>query len=116
MGWLSRYSSVCHPNKKDILNSLIEEISGDFSLNLDPFLRVSRQAGDVVSLSLAADKLSIIITGISNTGCEASTIQELDVETFALRKLKHFSQKELTPTKCNSIGDMGDAHELQQVL
>jgi hypothetical protein len=68
MGLLSRCSSVCHPNKKDILNCLIGEISGDFSLNLDPFLRVSRQAGDV-SRSLAADKLDIIIAGISNTGC-----------------------------------------------
>jgi hypothetical protein len=59
------------------LNSLIEEITGD----LDPFLRVSKQAGDV-SRSLAVDKLGIIITGICNTGCYASTIQEVDVETY----------------------------------
>jgi hypothetical protein len=78
---------------------LIKEVSGDFSINLDPFLRVSRQAGDV-SRSLAADKLGIIIIGISNAGCQASTNQELDVETYhiALRKLKHFSQIELRPT------------------
>jgi hypothetical protein len=50
-------------------------------LNLDPFIRVSRQAGDV-SRSLAADKLGIIITGVSNAGCQASIIQDLDVETY----------------------------------
>jgi hypothetical protein len=60
---------------------VIEEVSGDFSLKIDPFLRVSRQTGDI-SRSLVADKLEIIITGISNTGRLASAIQELDVETY----------------------------------
>jgi hypothetical protein len=53
-GLTSKPFSVCRPNQKDILSSLIEEVSGDFLPNLDPFIRVSRQAGDV-SCSLAAE-------------------------------------------------------------
>jgi hypothetical protein len=53
MGWPWSCSSIRRPNKKDILSSLIEEVIGDFSLNLDPFLRVSRQAGGIYR-SLAA--------------------------------------------------------------
>jgi hypothetical protein len=68
-------SSICDPNQKYILNCLIEEI------NLNPFIRVSRHAGDEYC-NLAADKLRIIITGVCNARCQASPIQELDVETY----------------------------------
>jgi hypothetical protein len=72
MGRPSSHSSVCRPNQKDILSSLIEDVSGDFLLNLDP-IRVSRQAGDV-SCSLAVDKLGIIIIAVGNAGSQASTL------------------------------------------
>jgi hypothetical protein len=55
----------------------------DFSLNLDPYIRENRQASDVSpSRSLEADKLGIIITDVSNAVGQASTIQELDLETY----------------------------------
>jgi hypothetical protein len=110
-------SSICHPNQKDILSYLIEEISGGLLLYLNPFIREGKQAGDVYC-SLAADKLRIIITGVCNTRCQVSTIQELDVETFhiCIEEAQADQRNRTENNSCLIAKAMRDAYAPKQVL
>jgi hypothetical protein len=110
-------SSICHPNQKVMLSCLIEEISGDLLLNLNPFIREGGRAGDVYCSS-AAEKLRIIITGVCNARCQASTIQELDVLTFhiCIEEAQAHQQNRSENNSCFKAKAMSDAYAPQQVL
>jgi hypothetical protein len=96
---------------------LIEEVRGDFLLNLDQFIRESRKASDASS-SQAADKPGITITSVCNSGCQASTIHELYVETyyFCIEEAQALQPDRTETSSCVLAKAMGDAHPLQQVL
>jgi hypothetical protein len=92
---------------------LIEEVRGDFLLNLDSFIRENRKSSDASS-SQAADKLGIIITNVCNAGCQASTIHELYVETYhiCIEEDQALQPDRTETSSCVLATAMGDAHPL----